>query len=70
MRQDGTWAGQAMKIYRKAGTMRSILDKIDITAYEKEEFADMLEDVLSRIQEIREEIDDELGKIEGMIMEM
>ncbi len=50
--------------------MRSILDKIDITAYEKEEFADMLEDVLIRIQEIREEFDDELGKIEDMIMEM
>lgn len=50
--------------------MRSILDKIDITAYEKEEFADMLENVLIRIQEIREEFHDELGKIEDMIMEM
>lgn len=50
--------------------MRSILDKIDIAAYEKEEFADMLEDVLIRIQEVREEFQDELGKIEDMIMEM
>jgi len=50
--------------------MRSILEKIDITAYEKEEFADMLEDVLTRIQEVREEFHDELGKIEDMIMEM
>lgn len=55
---------------RKEETMRSLLEKIDITAYEKEEFADMLEDVLSRIQEIREEFNYELGKIEDMIMEM
>lgn len=50
--------------------MRSLLEKIDITAYEKEEFADMLEDVLSQIQEIRKEFNYELGKIEDMIMEM
>lgn len=50
--------------------MKSILQKIDIEAYEKEEFADMLEDVLTRIQEVREDFQYELGKIEDMIMEM
>ena len=50
--------------------MRSILQKIDIEAYEKEEFADMLEEVLIRIQQIREDFQYELGKIEDMIMEM
>ncbi len=50
--------------------MRSILQKIDIEAYEKEEFAEMLEEVLIRIQEVREEFQYELGKIEDMIMEM
>lgn len=50
--------------------MKSILQKIDITAYEKEEFADMLEDVLTRIQEVREDFQYELEKIEDMIMEM
>ena len=50
--------------------MKSLLQKIDITAYEKEEFADMLEDVLTRIQEVREDFQYELEKIEDMIMEM
>ena len=50
--------------------MKSLLQKIDLTAYEKEEFADMLEDVLTRIQEVREEFQYELGKIEDMIMEI
>ena len=50
--------------------MKSLLQKIDIEAYEKEEFADMLEDVLTRIQEVREEFQYELGKIEDMIMEI
>lgn len=49
--------------------MKSILQK-DITAYEKEELADMLEEVLTRIQEVREEFQYELEKIEDMIMEI
>lgn len=50
--------------------MRSILEKIDIETYEKEEFADMLEDVLVRIQELREEFQYKLIEIEDMIMEI
>lgn len=57
-------------ICRKEGKMRSLLEKIDLEAYEKEELADMLEDVLTRIQEIRGEFQYELGGIEDMIMEI
>lgn len=48
------WKKQA-KNDRTDRTMRSLLDVIDITAYEKEEFAEMLKEVLIWIQEIREE---------------